>query len=419
MTVTQNLKNGLISRTFPVRRVWIILIATFPFTNSAQTTDSVIFRKRPAQLTLFYPIGTNGISTHFINNVSLNLLFGINGGVEGLELAGFANVDRRDVTGFQAAGFVNGAGGSVLGLQAAGFANFAGGDSKAGQAAGFMNVHSQNLQGLQAAGFMNINGGTIQGLQAAGFMNINGMSTQGVQAAGFANINGTSVNGLQAAGFANIASGTVNGLVVAGFMNINGYDVQGAQIAGFLNVARYVRGVQISVINICDSIQGVPIGLINIVQKGYRRLELFTNESFYFNLGFKMGVKHLYTIYTAGMQPFSGHFRYGLGIGIGSEIDLTDKSFVNIDAIATHVNENEWWTETLNLQNQLRVIFGYRSAENFSVYGGPTFNVMVSQYSQPGSNRIGSGMAPWTLYNRTINGTNIQIWPGLTAGFKF
>lgn len=365
----------------------MIMVIGFNAASHAQQVDSLVFIHRPVQLTLFYPVGTNGINTNIIINVSVNLFFGINGGVQGLEVGGFANIDRRDVTGLQAAGFVNGAGGSVLGLQAAGFANFAGGDSKAGQ--------------------------------VAGFMNINGTSSEGVQAAGFANINGGPATGLQAAGFANIATGNVIGLQAAGFMNITGFDAKGAQIAGFLNVAQRVRGVQIGFINICDSIDGVPIGFLNIVQQGYRRLEIYTTESFYFNLGFKMGVKHLYTTYTIGMQPFHGYFRYGLGIGLGSEIDLSEHGFVNIDAIATHVNENEWWTEALNLQNQLRLIVGYRPATNMAVYAGPSLNVMVSRYVRPGSQRMGSGLAPWTVYDRTVNGTNVQIWPGVTAGFKF
>lgn len=394
----------------------VLLLSAIKATGQETSEDDGVIN-RPAQITFFYPLGTNGVNTNVVNNFSLNILAGVNGGVNGFEAGGLFNSNKYDMKGFQGSGFMNYTGGYTNGVQISGFMNINQGAVKGLHGAGFMNISADSTLGVQAAGFANINGGKVNGAQAAGFANITDGFVKHFQGAGFINAS-RGMEGFQAAGFMNLNDGTGNGFQASGFANINTRDYIGAQMSGFLNIARHVRGVQLGFINICDSINGVPIGAINIVTNGYRRLEIFGSEALYGNIVFKMGVKHFYTIYHVGIQPSGGFLRWGLGMGLGTEITLSDNSYLNIDGIVSHINEDEFWTRDLNLLNQMRFIFGFEVAQNFSMFAGPTFNVMVSRYTRPGSQKMGSALAPWTIVNRTNSKSNIKLWPGISAGFK-
>ncbi len=56
----------------------------------------------PFQITFITPMGTNGtLSPKVTSNLSLNVVAGYNGGVEGVEVGGFANVLEYDMKGGQ------------------------------------------------------------------------------------------------------------------------------------------------------------------------------------------------------------------------------------------------------------------------------------------------------------------------------
>lgn len=166
----------------------------------AQTepVDAPELKTRPFQLSLLPPLSTNGVDAgRVVNHVSLNLIGGYNGGVQGVEAGGFANFNKHDVQGVQAAGFVNGNGGSVEGVQLA----------------GFVNANAGTTQGVQAAGFGNVSRGG-QVLQVSGFFNV--AQTATAQVAGFINV-ARRVNGLQL-GFINVCDSTSG--VPIGFINV-------------------------------------------------------------------------------------------------------------------------------------------------------------------------------------------------------
>lgn len=385
---------------------------------SGQVEEKKTIKYRPAQLSLIYPLGTNGVNTNIVNNVSFNLFGGVQGGVNGLEAGGFFNADKYDVRGFQAAGFLNVAGRNVRGGQFAGFANVNGGSVYGVSAGGFLNITGDSLKGLQAAGFVNILGNAALGVQLAGFANIVDGSIDFLQMAGFFNTS-RGIRGLQGAGFINVNDGYSEGFQIAGFSNITTRDVKGVQLSGLLNYARHVRGFQFALINISDSIHGVPLGLINIVIKnGFRKFEIWGSESLYANLAYKMGVKQLYTVYFVGMQPSARFMRWGAGLGLGTEITLTGNKHLNIEGLVSHINENEFWTRDLNLLNQLRLNFDIEVSDHFAVAFGPAFNLMVSRYINVASGRKGSSLPPWTIINTNNKKSNIKFWPGFNFGFK-
>jgi len=402
------------------------LMAQVPITDESEDYET-----RPFQMTfMFPPFSTNGIdNARIVNNLSLNLFTGVSGGVDGVELGGFINVDRFFVRGFQAAGFGNTVGGSVDGLQFAGFYNANGGNVRYVQGAGFINVTGGHQYGLQGAGFGNVVGGNLGGFQGSGFFNVAGGSVTGLQAAGFINVAGGFSQGVQAAGFGNVSgNGPVN-LQAAGFFNVAD-SVQGLQAAGFINVAGTVEGVMAAgFINVCDSIDGVPIGFINIVRKnGYRSLELSVSETQYASVSFRMGVERLYTIYSFG-KPFGPTDRWMYGFGLGTQFGLGEKMFMNVEAMANHEIIFEpstgfpdfgiFYHPPLNMHNQLRVMIGSDLGNFAQWFVGPTLNVGLA-YTDELYNI--DPLAPgWAVSFTSGNRREIEtsLWIGARGGIRF
>lgn len=190
----------------------------------------------PVQFSILPFIGTNSIlGGTETNRLSINLLAGYTGSVDGVELGGFLNIVKNDVKGAQLAGFGNIVGKKTEGLQGAGFFNVNAGDMKGAQLAGFHNTLNGDMVGIQGAGFSNVTTENVDGVQLAGFVNVAFKDVELVQASGFGNY-ARDVNGAQLAGFGNIAFGNVEAAQVAGFFNA-AKDVNGAQLAGYLNLA--------------------------------------------------------------------------------------------------------------------------------------------------------------------------------------
>ena len=399
---------------------------------SAQKKTEEGYQPVILQFTIFHPLGTSGHNTKVLNYTSINLLYGKSAALQGFEVSGLAGRLTDYGIGFQVAGLGNGVENYFTGLQVAGFGNAVGSKLEGAQISGFGGVSGSTVYGAQISGFGSVAGSEVEGAQISGFGSITGGSLEGLQIAGFGNITGDKMKGFQLAGFGNITGGNMKGLQLAGFGNISGGSGDGAQIAGFMNanssfsgfqlapvnVNDSARGFQLGLVNISDKFEGVPIGLVSWVKNGYRKIDVWGNESFYMNAGFKSGVRNFYNILAFGYRPTAGHSRYGLGWGFGSEIDLGKSAFMSIEALAMQVGENELWTNKLNLLNQLKFNFGAELTPGLGIYGGPSLNVMVSEYRRA-DGRIGSGIKPsWTFYDETSGNTNVAIWAGFNVGLR-
>jgi hypothetical protein len=390
--------------------------------------DDKDYNNRPFQVTFITPLGTNGTgSPRIINKLSFNILAGYNGGVDGFELGGFLNLSDDYVKGVQIAGFGNIVGGDIEAAQIAGFMNIDGGEVNGVQTSGFMNIVGGEVSGLQTSGFINIAGGNAEAVQIGGFANLSD-ALEGVQVSGFGNI-AEETNGVQVAGFGNLAeesegvqvagfmniSDDINGVQVAGFLNAAS-DIEGIQTAGFLNIARNVKGVQIAgFINICDTINGIALAPISIVKKGgYRRFEFWADETFFLNTSFKIGVKHFYTVYTLGFKPVNADFNTGIGFGVGTNIALTSDNSIDLEAHTYIVNRYFWEKWYYNSLNQLRVSFNYQLSEHFSIFAGPTFNILVADI-----NTYADEIAPPWAFRIADRKDSIRGWFGFNIGMRF
>jgi hypothetical protein len=357
---------------------------TWTFSLDKQALKNLFVRRenadstaiRPYHFGLIYPLSTNGVQANrYVNRVSAHVLAGTAAGLQGFEFAGIGNVDQRYVQGVQLGGIYN----IVPGSAPAGDSSSAAG---------------RTLQGWQVAGVVNISGGQSDGGQVAGLANI---------------------------------SQDINGAQIAGFLN-KARQVNGAQIGGFLNRARYVKGTQIGFINIADSMAGVPIGLISIVKKnGYRRLELYHADDFDANLTYKIGVPHFYNLVALAAE-LEGAKRWGYGAGFGAEWTLLKALHLNTDLMSYYVVEDSYENfpdglfdnYQINLLNKFRLLATLQLGRHLALFGGPVYNVFVSEHHDPGETRVGSRLVTNTFYDHTsADGINVKMWIGFNAGIRF
>lgn len=347
-------------------------------------------------------VGTNGmLSGQVKNNLSLNLLAGYAYGVNGIELGGFFNIDRKEMNGVQIGGFGNATGGESRGVQLGGFINTTKGYTKGVQGAGFFNLVTDSIAGTQAAGFVNISK-RMRGAQAAGFVNLSIGKITGVQAAGFTNLS-KEVKGAQLSGFLNVAKET-----------------EGAQVSGFLNVTKKLKGIQLGLINIADTVEsGVPIGLFSFVRKGMHQLALEHNEFMPYNVSFRAGVPKFYSVVTAGIDPGQDNL-WNYGLGLGTQLKLKNKWYGNIELVAHHIQnpDRDSKEDHLNLLNRLNFNVGYQIGKHLSVNAGPVLNLYLTNIYDPSTDTFGD-IQRSGFYEKRNNNRYVLAWVGYALSVRF
>ncbi|HOY49561.1 MAG TPA: hypothetical protein PK281_09185 [Flavobacteriales bacterium] len=373
------------------------------------------------QFSFVPPVSSNGMdNSKCRNQFSVNMLAGYAGAVNGLEIAGFANVLRKEMHGLQLAGFANITAGETEGIQLAGFCNVNQKKVDGIQVSGFSNVVSDSVQGVQIGGFCNVNSGSVSGFQQAGFANINGGKTDGFQCAGFVNSVSDSTTGFQIAGFVNQSSQKMDGVQLAGFMNVAQQELAGVQVSGFINTCRRLKGTQIGFINYADTLEsGTPFGFLSVIRKGgFQALEVGASETFPATFQWKTGSDVFYNIFNIGAMP-GNNFYWGYGYGFGSNLKKTGKFRINLDLLAMHVNNGEIWTDHVNLLNKAHLGFTWQAAKHFAISGGPTFNVLVVNNPDSELTVQQPTVAPWTVSDKMYNNTRVQMWPGAQLMIRF
>jgi hypothetical protein len=370
-----------------------------------QVKNDLGYDRKAAQISILPNMGTNmENSQETTNHVSLNLLWGQNGGVQGFEAGTFINQVENNVEGMQIAGLGNNVGNDVTGMQIA----------------GLYNHNSGKTTGVQMASLFNFSNTGDAG-QFAGVANVVENDFKGMQASVFFNKAGKQSNSVQASGLVNVTEGTTK-MQIGGLIN-KAKNVTGGQISGLMNIAENVKGFQFAFINVSDTVSGVPIGLINIVkQGGYNRFEISGGEMLHFNAQLKLGSPKFYNVFHIGTRlPEVAKYVWGLGYGAGVRIKKTDKHSMNYEAMAIQINENEPWTNYLNMIGRLRFLASWKMGKSSNEFFlGPTVNVMISHLRQPDTGEIGSNIMPYYFFNFTNSKqTNFKGWVGLNAGFRF
>lgn len=411
----------------------LLVVSIVSLSNIVWAQEKKESNPRAFQLTFITPLGTNGVeSKNITNNLSINIIAGYSGGLkgtefggianilkgdmEGAQFAGYANIDQGKGHGFQGSGFLNFNRKEFRGAQFAGYANVILSNSKGFQGAGFANVVNGNLKGHQYAGFANVVTDSLDGFQGAGFANYSTGSTHG-QLSGFSNFNFGEIKGAQITGFSNINIGNFKGLQMAGFVNFNSNKLHGAQISGFFNYTKKLKGLQLGVFNYADSLEsGVSIGVISYVRNGYHTFEVSGNESLYGVLSYKTGTRSFYNILAVGASVKNDMIYWGWGYGIGTIVPLNQKVDLNFEGTCFQINEDKWYTNRVNLLNKINLSVLYKVNDNFTLFGGPSWNVMVSDIA----NNPDSKFVPWNTFNKTYDkNINVKMYPGFNVGVRF
>jgi hypothetical protein len=342
---------------------------------------SRFFIARPYQASITPGLSTNGrLNGQVINTVSFNLFGGYSGGVNGFELGGLFNLNKKDVRYVQIAGIFNVGGGDMDGVQLAGIHN-------------------------SALGFAN-------GLQIAGINNMIGRSFTGLQLSGIYNHVGGRLNGMQVSGIANYSNKAVRGMQLTGIANINPAQTNGVQVSGIFNYSRKLTGLQVGLINVCDTSEGYSIGLINIVKTGYHKLVFFTNDVVTANVAFKTGNRKLYSIILGGLNTDTKQMIYSYGYGFGTEKYIGKWFSVSPEITSQYLHLGSW--DYLNLLSKANVNLNLRFGKHFSIFGGPSFNVYYSnQTSSVPDYKFEIGPSNQYKYGKYVN-----AWFGWNAGIS-
>lgn len=368
---------------------------------------------RPVSVSFVPGFSTNGLDSKTVrSNLSLNIIGGSIGQVQGVELGGVFNIDEDDVYGYQGAGVFNIVDGVFGGVQHAGVFNVVGDNIIGYQGAGVFNIDGHGFGGVQQAGVFNVVGDEFTGAQMAGVINIVGDEFWGAQMAGVANVAGNGLFGTQVAGVVNVCDHGFFGAQVAGVVNIAGELMYGLQLSGVVNAADEFNGAQVGLVNITGKGQGLqlglvniaeemdfPIGLVSIVENGMFHANVWATEYAPVNVGIKFGSRIVYNVFSLGYGPRRDTNRLYAGIGIGGHIPF-DRFFVDIDIFNQGVyREGRWFEEGgSELLSSLRLTGGWQLADFLAVTAGPTLNLSVTD------------AAGW--------GEDISMWPGFTAGLQ-
>lgn len=359
---------------------------------------------RLAQVSLLPYVGTNALkSSELVNRLSVNVVWGTNGGVNGFEIGGLINHIRKNVVGLQLAGLGNIVNGSVKGMQFA----------------GAFNVSKGVLDGIQFAALINgVGGGSA--VQITAGVNLSYGNISGFQGAGLFNRTRGEVDGLQLAGIMNRASGKVRTQIA--LLGNRATQVQKAQLALLLNKTTILEGFQFALVNIADTVRrgAVPVSLLTIVKSGYNRVEVAAADFLSAGLAWKPGTHAFYNIFYGGFRWQTGEQIWGLGYGIGSAPQLGSRFLLNLELLGIQIKESGPWFEQLHLLNQFRCLLGAIVGKRTEFFAGPTANLMLSKKYNPETDIRGSAFVPRTLYEFTdARGLNRKFWIGFNAGLRF
>lgn len=415
------------------------------------------------------------------NVVSINLLAGYAAGVKGVEIGGLVNIDRENVMGFQVGGLANIVGGNVLGAQVAGINNHvrgsftgfqvggiynmvddtmagiqvggifniihkdihgvqiggifnlaeedmdgfqiaglfnqAGGKVKWVQAAGLFNKAVSDVGGGQAGGLYNRSGGAVGGFQAAGLTNFAKDSVGGFQAAGLINTAGGSVGGFQAAGLVNRAKGDVGGFQAAGLANVAKGSVSGVQASGIFNKAKNVKGMQIGLINVCDTLDGYALGLINWSKNGYKALGIGSNDVDHIRLELRSGRKKFYNFLSLGLRLTPDQRAWSYGGGIGTTLNFTSSLGTNLELSIQQMNEEGLGAGRLNLVHSFRPSLVYSPTPWFELSAGPGVSLGVANaFGNAGEFLSNIPQNPFWEYDS--RNTRVSSWLGYQGAIR-
>jgi hypothetical protein len=299
-----------------MKKLNLVSILVFLITINLVAQENNSLKTRKVQVTFAYPIGSNGMSSmEYSNNFSFNILYGLNGGVNGAEIGSILNYNKGEVKGFQ------------------------------------------------LSGVSNINTGYSEGFLLSGVSNICMDSTTGVFISGVLNYSEQNSKGFQLA-TTNVAANEFKGFQLGVFNYAK--KLKGVQFGVFNYLNDGEKALPIGIFSIVKNghyefeLAGGEVIYSNLNYK-------MGVEKFY--TIFKAG----YSSYKN--NPV---YSYGLGFGGNIPISGKQKISIDLSANQIVYNNN-WDNGKLNILNKADFNYKYSISEKFSLLIGPSFNVYVTE----------------------------------------
>lgn len=404
------LPDVMITQYSQVEQSWIGRVLFSNRLRKQSANLGKFFVEKPISFSFTPGLGSHGkMSGQVTNTFSFNVLGGYAAGVNGFELGGIFNIDKKDVKYAQVGGAFNIVAGGVTGCQVG----------------GVVNTVSKSVKGIQVSGVVSHVGDSVNGVVIAGVSSSVRGSVRGVQIAGITNViinknhrahkSDTlpdAMHGAQAAGIANVVNGNVQGCQAAGIINLTRGNVHGVQASSIVNIAHKVEGSQISIINIADTVTGYCFGIINIVRHGYHKLSLSSNEMLELNATYKAGTGRLYSILGGGATSSESNRVFGVYYGVGTEIPLAKWLSIATELTSTHVypSSREDNLVFIRLEPALNV----KVSRMLSIFAGPSVAFC------PATQGILTDYFPSTVPVNAIHdfkpGDNMAAWLGWKVG---
>ncbi|MDN5286674.1 MAG: carboxypeptidase-like regulatory protein [Mucilaginibacter sp.] len=349
------------------------------------------FASSPYQISLAPGLSTHGMyNSQIVDHVSLNIWGGYTAGIDGFEMAGVFNINRKDMSFFQVAGVFNFVGGSTKGIQLAGIFNNVQNNASGAQVAGIINRAHNFTGGVQMAGIVNIDQ-QASGFQVAGAFNSTQSFNGGVQMAGLFN-NSEKSKGMQLASIFNRSAGET-----------------GSQFSAILNIAKKVKGFQFALVNIADS-SDYAIGVLNFIRNGEKSIALSTDESFYTHLDFRSGGRVLYSLLGFAYQFGNYKSKYAFDIGFGAHIINHSKFSLNTEYTSQVYTD---FKNKLYQTNSIKVLPGYKFNKFMRLFAGPSINLTSAEIGDEAE------VHGWILHRHLTDKNINTLFIGVTGGLQF
>jgi len=279
------------------------------------------------------------------------------------------------------------------------------------------------VDGVELSMGVNIDRYTLDGLQLAGVANLVGVGAEGIQGASVLNLVGGSVDGIQVSGGVNLVGGMVDGVQVATAGNVVGGSVDGIQVSGGVNLAAGIEGVQLAPVNLAGDVAGVQIGVVNIARtsdlslgvvnvilEGRTHLDVTVDELGLGTVALKHGGAGFHYIYSLGLRPGAqGAWMPALGLGGHRE---WRRVFMDTEVVSGPLIEH-WEPLGLRLRTTGRLIGGLTLTERIAVIAGPSYSVLLTESCGP--QHQGSGAH---VLSAEASPVSAQGWPGVVVGIE-
>ncbi|MBX3201855.1 MAG: hypothetical protein KF894_27215 [Labilithrix sp.] len=322
----------------------------------------------PVTVALFHPLATNYARPNATSNLSVSLIYGRVGLLDGAALGGAVVYASRGVYGLQLGVAATAVNGPLDGAQLGGAGNLVTGPGNGVQIAGGGNLALARFDGAQLGGALNLVEGAGSGAQVAGGANLALARFDGAQLGGAFNLTRGGLSGVQIAGGGNVVTRQVDGAQL-GSVNVAG-SVDGLQL-GVINVARKVDGAQLGAINIAEEVDGAALGVISISKHGIHPIA-WTSNLQYMNAGVKFSTKYVFTAVAAHTGTIEGDFdNVGVTGIVGGHIPLPARFDVEVQGAVSHlVPRPSQSAKKGNVWVAPQVIGGYSFARHLRVFAG-------------------------------------------------